>query len=375
MTAFSGRAVYDSGVWDGIAEDVSDFISMISPSQTPLLAHLGDAPYPAYNVLHEWLEDELVPDTLTSSGTMINSTSQLSVAVHSRGTSVGNYLCVGTHLKCDNTGEYMRVTATSGGTITVARAQCGTTIATVMAGYTFTLLGATALEGASVSDDVSRPRSRKTNYCEIMKKDIIVSGTEQAVTHIGVADEFDRQRTLRQKEVLRDLEKTVILGKLTGNTIGSSTNYRTMKGIWDFISTNSTSVATLTADGLNDSMRAAYVYGARDLDLIVADPVWKQLIDNFTSSRVRQTNDDNRYVSLVTEFQSSFGDLPVITSQWMPARSAMVLSTERVNVLPLKGRSFQFEPVSRTGDAVRGMVLGEYTCEVRNEEGLAKIYG
>ena len=49
--AFTGRAIYDNGIMDGVAEDVSDLVSMISPAETPLLAALGDSPFPARSVL------------------------------------------------------------------------------------------------------------------------------------------------------------------------------------------------------------------------------------------------------------------------------------------------------------------------------------
>lgn len=55
--AFTGRAIYDTAgsdsIFKGVAEDVSDIVSMISPFETPLLDVLSQAPYPARNVLHE----------------------------------------------------------------------------------------------------------------------------------------------------------------------------------------------------------------------------------------------------------------------------------------------------------------------------------
>lgn len=48
---FSGRASYTD--FRAEAEDVADYITMISPSETPLLDYLGDSPYAAENVLHK----------------------------------------------------------------------------------------------------------------------------------------------------------------------------------------------------------------------------------------------------------------------------------------------------------------------------------
>lgn len=49
--AFSGLAVYSPSVFNTLAEDVSSVVSMISPSETPLLDALGDSDTAAQNVL------------------------------------------------------------------------------------------------------------------------------------------------------------------------------------------------------------------------------------------------------------------------------------------------------------------------------------
>lgn len=59
--SFSGKATYTAGVeLPELAEDVSDIISIVSPHETPLLAHLGDARRSATSTVHEWIEDALV---------------------------------------------------------------------------------------------------------------------------------------------------------------------------------------------------------------------------------------------------------------------------------------------------------------------------
>lgn len=373
---FTGRAVYDTGVFDGIAEDVSDIIGMISPFETPLLDVLGDSPYSANNVLHEWLEESLNPDTIVASSTLINSTNATAIGVHVSGSSIGRYMQVGAVLKNTRTGEYLQITATSTNTITVDRAFGGSSIATIAAGDSLFMIGPSALEGADVNADISRPRARQSNYCQIFKKDIIVSGTNQATVQLGnVADEYAHQKEMRIRESIRDLEKTVIQGKLSGNTLGSSSAYRTMRGLWDSLTTNSTSLGSLTPTHLNSLIAGPWQQGAGDLDIIIASANWKGIIDSWNTNRQRVMNSDVRYQDLVTTFESTFGTLRVILGRWMPASSLMVISSERVKVMPLRGRSFQHKAVAPTGDAEKGMVIGEYTLEVKNQEGMAKAYG
>lgn len=59
--AFTGKATYSAGqTLPELMEDVADLVGIISPSETPLLDHLGDAQRSAQSTIHEWMEDALV---------------------------------------------------------------------------------------------------------------------------------------------------------------------------------------------------------------------------------------------------------------------------------------------------------------------------
>lgn len=372
--AFTGRAIYDSGVFTGVAEDVSEDISLISPSETPLLDRLTQPQRPAQNVLHEWLEESLNPDTVTSS--TVVAPAATAIAIHKGGAAVASHIMLGHIAKNQTTGEFVQITGVSGNTITITRGFGGSSAATITAGDKFFLVSEAALEGADVSQDISQPRVRKTNYLQIFKKDIIVSGTMQAVNQLGGIDnEYEHQRMQRITESIRDLEKAVIVGKSSGNTLGSASAYRTMKGLWDHITTNSTSTGTMTADVLDTILQGPWTAGAGDVDLVIVDPAWKRIIDSWNSTRVQVSNTDTNFRNVVSRYTSTFGEVDVVLGRWMPANSLMAISTQRVHVVPLTGRSFQHIPVARTGDSMKGMVIGEYTLEVMNEDGMAKAYG
>lgn len=373
---FSGRATYSSGVFNLIADDVADDISMISPTETPLLDLLGDADYEAQNVLHEWVEESLGPNTIVSS-TSINADSTAMGVHDGAGSAVTGYLQAGMIMKNLTSGEYVQVVSTSGNTVTITRAFGGTTAATV-AQTTWYIISDAALEGADVSGDISVPRVRKTNYCQIFKKDIIVSGTMQAVNNLGGIDnEYEHQKAARMKEAIRDLEKAVINGLVSGNTIGSGTAYRTFKGIWSHVTTNvRTDLATITSiEQIEDVIQLAWSRGAQDLDLIIVDAQKKRQFGALQGARLTVEQGSSATDVLhkdISFIETSFGRLAVLRSRWMPVNSMLVVSSGRIKVVPLKGRSFVHEEVSKTGDSKKGMVLGEYTIEVRNEDGMAK---
>lgn len=371
---FNGRAVYDSGVFEGIAEDVSDVISMISPYETPLLDALSQAADPATNVYHEWLEDALSPNTVIAS-TVANLTEQ-NIGIYISGhAGAGAFLQVGSVVKNKRTGEFLQITATSPNTLTFSRGFAGTSAATIAAADELFIISEASLEGADVEVDTSRPRDRKSNYCQIFKKDIIISGTAQAVKNLGVRSEFDYQLMKKGRESVRDLEKAVIQGKLSGNTIGSANAYRTMRGIWDHLTTNVTSTGTITPSVIDDVVQDCWDQGGGDVDLIIVDSNWKRKIDQFSEARIQVDQVTETYKRRITFYEGSFGVQMVLLSRWMPANSMMVVSSGRIHVVPLTGRSYQFQEVARTGDARKGMLLGEYTLEVKNEEGMAKAYG
>lgn len=371
---FTGRAIYDTGVFQGVAEDVSAIISMVSPHETPTLDRLAQAERPAASVKHEWLEDDLGPDTIIATETIDDAQSTLTVASEA-GASVTAFLQEGMQIQTPS-GEYIQITAIVGDIITVVRSFGFTASDTIAAGAELFIIGDAALEGEDVQKDTSRPRARQENFVQIFKKDVIVSGTEGAVTHLGgVTNEFDYQRGQRTRELLRDLNKTVIRGRSSGNTIGSATNRRTMKGLLQFLATNvATSVGTLTPSGLDDIIKLAWDRGGTDLDLIIADQNFRRQINLFNDTRVEVSNQEGRFRNKVMIYEGTYGAMEVILDRWMPANTLAVISTRRVRLVPLQNRSFTYKPASRTGDSDRGFIVGEYTLMVRNEEAMVQAF-
>jgi len=382
--AFTGRAVYGSGILAGIKEDVSPLVSMISPAETPLLELIGDSLYPAYNVYHEWQEEELGPNAIINSIAVASSTADTVFSVKS---SLAAYLQKGMIMRGPEVsgGEYMQILVVADPTITVSRAFGGTTANSFGVGEYLTIVADAAVDGADVLADISRPRPRSGNYTQNFKKDVIVSGTMQAVNqHGGVTDELDTQIQRRLREAMRDLEKNVILGILSGNTIGSSSAVRTMKGVLSFLATNSIVVSSMGTDfgsttmiffedQVNTALKAAWLNGGTDLNVIVCGAEVKRRFDQLNNQRVRVSNDERQFVNQMVTYENTYGVYRVIIDRWMPVHMMVGLATSRMAIVPMNGRSFHYEPVAKTGDAQKGMVLGEYTNELRNEAGMCKL--
>ena len=236
--AFTGKATYSAGSdLPEIAEDVSDLIGIVSPYETPLLDHIGDPPRAAASTYHEWLEDTLLPNSDTIDDAVWTDAS----ADTTFGVDNAGRFQVGDQVRPDGSDELLLVTATDtgAGTITVTRGYGGTTAEDLADNQVLHILGNAALEGDDAPAARFTSRTRQGNWTQIFAASLRVSGSDLAVRKLSVADELDFQKQERLRELLRDLENTVINGITPAATQqGSATVRRTMKGIVPAVTTN-----------------------------------------------------------------------------------------------------------------------------------------
>lgn len=387
--AFTGKSTYAAGsTLPEIAEDVSDIIGIVSPYETPLLDHLGDPQRLATSTRHEWLEDELLPntDTIATGHSFTDPDVDTAFDV----TNVDRFQ-VGDVIQAQGSAEVMLVTAIDSGNdqLTVTRGYGATTPENLAAEQTLHILGNAALEGGDRPATRFTNRSRKTNYTQIFTAAVEVSGTQLAVNTIGLPDELDYQKTERLRELIRDLENTIINGVSAQTTPqGSATVRRTLKGIIPFLATNQFAPGTggipdgsgtgtdeLNEAVLNAALRMIWEQSSGSVDTIVVNGLQKRRINSFiTSSRGFDAN-DTRFRDLVSVYESDFGVCRVVLSRWVPADTVLLLDSSRIDVLPLAGRSFHYKPLAASGDREVGQIIGEYTLELRNENAHGLIRG
>ncbi len=371
--AFTGKATYSAGTTlPELAEDVSDVIAIISPDETPLLNALGDPLREATSTRHEWLEDELLPnkDGINDS-TWSNPASDTQFVVDH-----GSRFRIGDQIQVEGSGELMLVTAVSTNTLTVARGYAGTTPENLADNQIVNILGNAALEGDDKPNARFTNRVRCSNYTQIFTATVEVSGTDMAATQLGLADEMDLQKQERLRELIRDLEGTIINGGLpASDPQGSGTARRTMKGIIRHLATNAFSTGDSGFPAGNDLDEAKVNYVLRkiwenssgNVDLIVVGGFQKRKINAFCSDSRSYGATDTTFTDMVSLYESDFGICRIVTTRWLPQDVALFLDSSRISVLPLAGRSFYFKPLASTGDYECGELIGEYTLELKNE--------
>jgi len=371
--AFTGKATYSAGTTlPELAEDVSDLIGIISPYETPLLDALGNPMREAMSTHHEWLEDALLPnkDAINDS-TYSDPSADTSFVVDN-----GSRFRVGDQIQVEGSEELMLVTVISTNTLTVVRGYAGTTPETLADNKVINILGNAALEGADKPSTRFTNRSRCGNYTQIFAAAVEVSGTDMAASQLGLADEMDYQKQERLRELLRDLENTVINGgQPSSNPEGSGSVRRSMKGIVQHLSTNVFNTGDsgfpsgtgLDEDKINYVLRRIWESSSGNVDLIVVGGFQKRKINAFSAGSRAFGANDTTFTDMISIYESDFGVCRIITTRWLPQDAALLVDSSRISVLPLAGRSFHFKPLASGGDYECGELIGEYTVELKNE--------
>ncbi|MFG0315002.1 MAG: DUF5309 family protein [Phycisphaerales bacterium] len=387
--AFTGKATYSAGAQlPELVEDVSDIIGIVSPHETPLLDHLGDAKRAATSTVHEWIEDALLPNSGQINQSSFNPSPQAASTLTVDDASIFRE---GDLIRPGESGEVAMVVAvvTASDQIALVRAYGATTAATLTDDMKLTIIGNAALEGDAAPEARFTNRVRRSNFTQIFTAGIDVSGSMQASRAYGVADEVDYQKQERMRELLRDLENCVINGVAPASDgQGSSAVRRSMNGILHSIQTNmfmpgmdgipdgdGAGTDQLNEAVLNAALKSVWEQSSGNIDTIVVGGAQKRRINSFASGSRAYLPDDQVFSDMISVYESDFGVCRVIMSRWVPTDSVLLLDSSRISVMPMQGRSFQYKPLAATGDSISGQVLGEYTLEFKNENAHGVISG
>lgn len=380
FTGLSTHAMFTAGPLN--AEDVSPTIALLATDETPLLDWLGDPDVFASNTVHEFLEEELRPNYVTTSTAIASATANTGVQI----ADFGDLVTVGTVLDLETNGtttERMQVVSVVGAnSLFVSRNFGSSGVGSLAAGGQLFVSGGYALEGADhPNQDVTRKRRRKTTYVGLFHTPIAISGTQLAVTALAnPGNELERQTNMRIREALRDLEKEVVRG-YRATSIGSDTTYRTFNGLQRQIgSINSTVVYnSFNANPhlyLGDVWEQAYRNGAMETEdwAIVAGRSHFRSISNMNDTKVQDSNERETFKRVIRNYEGPFGRCTVFLSRWIHPESSLLIPRQRVKVVPLQGRAFQVKNIAPTGDNEKRLLIGEYTVEVHHAQAMAQLH-
>jgi hypothetical protein len=358
------------------ARAISDVISMIDPRDTPLVAKLGlDGAREKFKVQQngykiEILEDELDPleDAVNDGAGWNNSdTTGLDVDDASKFQD-GHIILVES--------EKMVVSAvdTSANTIDVYARGFGDTSAATHADDTpIYIVGMARLEGDDADYgpvvDVTAPY----NYTSIFQKAIKVSGTLQAISQHGIDDEFMYQANKAVPHLLRLVERMAFYGE---RVQGSASAPRSAGSLGIFITDNTVAAGGAIAKSHVDSLMEEIIMDGGYPDLLVMNPRVANDLRNLldSSSFVRVSQDENKLgVDAIERVMTQYGELELVMDRWCPTDTAFVLQSSKVGFYTLRG--FESYELARSGDSLKGEVVGEFSLLLANDKAHGKITG
>ncbi|MDI9350306.1 MAG: DUF5309 domain-containing protein [Candidatus Symbiobacter sp.] len=225
------------------------------------------------------------------------------------------------------------------------------------------------------------PTTRMGNICQISRKDVVVSGTQDVVQKAGRQSEMVYQMVKRAREIKRDME-FILTGNQASNA-GNASTARQLRSLCAWYQTNvnragggangtasaaATDAATtraLTEAMLKTTLQQCWVAGGSP-DLIMSGPYNKTVISGFTGGTTKTQNiTDGTLSTAIDVYASDFGFHKIVANRFSRDRDLHLLDTSMWMVAYL--RPLQTIDLAKTGDNLKGQILAEYTLESRNE--------
>jgi hypothetical protein len=251
-----------------------------------------------------------------------------------------------------------------------------------------------AIEGFdSVVADYT-PRSRLSNYTQILSKNAAVTGTQEKVLKGGnVKSEMAYAMARRMKEMKRDLEFAII-GQDNAKVAGDDSTAREMGSLSSYLTTNfigetgsvapagNGSLTSYSVSGTNAALDQAKVdealqslwtnSGGNENVMMIVGAADKGRISGFTNANTRYvTTDDKKLVASIDVYDGDFHTVKVVADRYIKANSAFIIDPEYLAMAEL--RPINSFDLAKVGDSMRKQIVWETTLEVCNEKAHAHI--
>jgi hypothetical protein len=227
-----------------------------------------------------------------------------------------------------------------------------------------------------------------TNYTQISRKTVVISGTVEAVNKAGRKSELAYQLAKRAAELKRDME-TIMLANQAASA-GDSTTAQKTGSLLAFIKTNTDkgtngadpSYSTLPNDDRSDGVTRAFTETilksvlqkvweqGGDPSIVMVGAKNKQVVSGFNGIATRfrdvPAGKQAQIIGAADVYVGDFGQVNIVPNRFQRDRDAFVLSPDYAGVHFL--RPFQQVELATTGDAEKRLLLAEYGLAIYNEK-------
>ena len=229
--------------------------------------------------------------------------------------------------------------------------------------------------------------SKLNNYTQILKKKIVVSGTqEKGMDHAGVRSEMAYQEAKKMKEIKLDCEFALLdNGVAVGNikAAGNATTAREMGTLSTYIKTNvSTAGAVSSGDGtdlltagtdrdlsealLTSVLASAWTNGG-DPTMLVVSAVNKGVVSGFAGGSTRHIDTNTKeLVHSIDVYVGDFHTLKVVPCRQLIGDNVYVIDPQYLELCDL--RPLSSYDLAKVGDNHKREMVWETTIQVSNEK-------
>lgn len=244
------------------------------------------------------------------------------------------------------------------------------------------------VEGFEASDATLTPPTLRSNYTQIMEKTIKVAATEDAVDQYGRAKETAYQLSKAAEELKRDKEHAYV-GLAQAATLGDSTSTarltasaasqvtvatnRYFVGAATPLGGTTGTAGALTENAILAAGQAVYNQGG-EASVLMIKPADSLIVAGFTGAAGRSrdfSGDTKKVVNVVDLYVSPFGEYKVVLNRFQKTTDAWLLDPEMWEDVTL--RAWTREPLAKSGDSSKHMIVGEYGLKHKNFAGDALI--
>lgn len=330
---------------------------------------------------HKWLEGVETPKTKAFTAYAYSSSTGTFTVADSTGWAVGDLF----HILGDT--AVLKISAVTSTTIAVTAiaAANGSTLDlstyTAASGGTLIFDSRPIQEGSTAGESVFLQSGTASNYTQIFRADVDLTGTAIAVGQYGNENNVTRQIQYATDTIIRRMNSALLFGVKTARTASVPGS---MGGLYYFgtqtggLANAQVSTPALKMSMINIAAQMVTEAGATP-DLILCGAGQGQVISTFMASQVQTDRASNVAGRYINQFVTSAGGnvLRVFIDPAIPDTDVWVCDSRGFALVPLQGRALHTEPATAPGtDGVRAMILGEYTAEFKNaKQSLCRISG
>jgi len=253
------------------------------------------------------------------------------------------------------------------------------------------------IEGDDASFTTVPAPTRAGNYCQITKKEFLISGTLEVVSKAGRARESARQAMKQMREWKNDLEFALIRNAAssaggsgtayasagmeswlaTNEILGTTTSSATTAGFAAGVvpaPTDGTTTGAFTEGHLKSAVQGAWTEGG-NARIILVNTSQKGAIDAFPGQATRFVDvtkgQQASIVGAANLYVSSVAVHTVVLHRHVRATVALAIDPEYWAIAFL--RTPFMEQLAKTGDGHKYHIVGQWTLVSRNEKASAKV--